>query len=556
MKLKLIVFFITLITFLCPATSFAHQDSNIKTDRKNIGKIEFPISCSDDARQKFERALVLLHHMMYAQAKEHFTDLTQQEPNCAMAYWGVAMTLFQPLWPGRPSEEKLDEGWQAINKAKTIQTISPREKSYITATEAFFNNWQSLTHPQRIAAWEAAQHKTFQQLSDDINAAAFYALSHLATAPKEDKSYSHQKEAGKLLEKLYQRAPQHPGVIHYTIHAYDNPLLANRAITAARAYDKIAPDVPHALHMPTHIFVRIGLWPDVVQWNVRSAKAALNYPAGDFISHHYLHALDYLLYAHLQRGDDQAAKKTLKDMNTANKHQETFVSAYALASMPARFALERHRWREAAELESRVPASFPWEKFPQVEAISYFAKGLGATRSGDFASAQQSIQVMDELYAKTKQAGSNYWAVLVDAQRKTIAAWIRFMNGDTKAALAMMRQAADLEDSVDKHPVTPGVVLPARELLGDMLILTANYQDAINAYEASLAISPNRLNSIYGIGHANELAGNSTKAKLYYKKLFDIAAPSVQKLAQQTKGKEIRESLKQSRKFLEKHQAL
>jgi tetratricopeptide (TPR) repeat protein len=249
--------------------------------------------------------------------------------------------------------------------------------------------------------------------------------------------------------------------------------------------------------MPTHIFVRLGIWPDVISWNIRSAKAALNYPANGAISHHYPHALDYLIYAHLQIGGNDKAQQVVQAIKAGDNYQETFVSGYALAAIPARYLLERKQWSEAATLDTRTPSTFPWEKFPEVEAITYFARGLGAARSGDAIAASEAIKTLDDLYQRTVNTGQPYWAVLVDSQRKTVAAWLAYLQGSNDQALELMRQAADLEESVDKHPVTPGAVLPARELLGDLLVLLNRPAEAKVAYEKSLQIAPNRLNSFY-----------------------------------------------------------
>jgi tetratricopeptide (TPR) repeat protein len=441
--------------------------------------------------------------MMYSQAEKEFTALAKLAPECAMTHWGIAMTLFHPLWPGQPNEDQLKKGWTAVEKAKSLNPKTEREQAYISAVGTFYQNWQTVSHKQRINSWEKAQEKLYQQYPDDTEAATLYALSHLATAAKADKTYSHQKESGALLEALYANNPKHPGVIHYTIHAYDNPVLANSAVEAARAYDQIAPDVPHALHMPTHIFVRLGIWPDVISWNKRSAKAALNYPANGAISHHYPHALDYLIYGHLQIGENDKAKQVLQAIGAHDNYQKTFVSGYALAAIPARYLLERKQWSEAATLDTRTPNTFPWEKFPEVEAITYFARGLGAARSGDAFAASDGIRTLDDLYERTVNADQTYWAILVDAQRKTVAAWLAYSQGSNDQAIQLMRQAADLEESVDKHPVTPGSVLPARELLGDLLVLLKKPAEAKVAYEKSLQIAPNRCNSFYGAERAD-----------------------------------------------------
>ena len=497
--------------------------SNSNPAAQSLGNVSFPSSCQSEAQPRLERGLALLHHMMYAEALKEFSALAAAHPNCSLAHWGMAMTHFKPLWPGRPSPEALRKGANAVAQALARQPQDPREQAYIAAAAAFFNDWKNVDHATRIAAWEKAQKKLYEDNPDDMNAAALYALSHLATAPKADKTFSHQKTAGALLEQLYRQESRHPGVIHYTIHAYDNPMLAARAETVARAYDKIAPEVPHALHMPTHIFVRLGIWPDTISWNIRSAQAALNFPVQGNVSHHYPHAEDYLIYAYLQQADETKARGTLASLDARNNYQPTFVSGYALASMPARFALERKQWSDAAQLPLRKPNTFPWEKFPQVEAFTYFARALGAARSGKLSAAKQNLNTLTKLLQRTQEAGQIYWATLIEAQHKAISAWVSYAEGDKEQALAMLQGAADQEDSVDKHPVTPGSVLPVRELLGDMLLLEGNNKAALAAYEASLKISPNRYYSLHGAGRAAELAGNAEKARQYYSQLVELS---------------------------------
>ena len=275
--------------------------------------------------------------------------------------------------------------------------------------------------------------------------------------------------------------------------------MAKLAIDAARAYDKIAPDVPHSLHMPSHIFIRLGMWSDVVSWNIRSAKAALKYPANGKTSLHYPHAMDYLVYGYLQLGEGDKAEQALTQAESHHPIEDVFSTAYAFAAMPARIALEQKKWLQASQLKTRTPDYIPWKKFPQVEAITYYARGLGAARNGDLNLAQQSVKVLNDLYDKTKLTSSVYWAPLVDAQRKTVSAWINFAKGEKEQALLQLRQAADIEDSIDKHPVTPGATLPARELLADMLLLNGDYSGALTAYKSTLDISPNRRNSMSGL---------------------------------------------------------
>ena len=514
------IFFISLF-ILSVGLGFALDQPLSGTAEEPVGKVDFQISCSPDAQDRFNRSLALLHHMMYGQAEKEFKAVAGLDPDCAMAYWGVAMTLFHPLW-APPNEDELSRGWEAVKKAESLKPATKREQDYIAAVKAFYDDWKNNAHPKRIADWEKAQERVYKDYPGDIDAGAFYALSHLATAPKADKNFTHQKESGKLLEKLRVKAPEHPGLFHYTIHAYDNPKFASRAMEVAGEYHKLAPNVPHAQHMPSHIFVRMGMWSNTIEWNTRSADAAEKQSEGGIFSLHYIHAMDYLIYAYLQRSQDGMARDALATINGIEKYQDSFASSYGIAAAQARYPLELKRWEEAAGLSLRTHSTFPWDKYPWHEAITYFARGLGAARSGDTSAARNAMEKLSTLYDISIKAGQDYWAVLVSAQQKTVDAWIAFSKGRKDRALKIMLEAADLEDSVDKHPVTPGAVLPARELLGDMLLLSGKPKQAIDAYEASLRISPNRFNSLYGAGKAAELAVDLNKAKSYYSSLVQV----------------------------------
>ncbi|NIP56214.1 MAG: hypothetical protein GWO08_22785, partial [Gammaproteobacteria bacterium] len=380
-------------------------------------------------------------------------------------------------------------GLDAVNTAKSKNPPTEREQAYISAVEAFYVDHHEKDHKARIALWEQGQKNVMEANPDDEDAVAFYALSHLATAPKADKTFSQQKESGAILEELHKKVPEHPGGFHYTIHAYDNPVLAKRGVAVAQGYDKIAPDVPHALHMPSHIFVRLGMWPETINWNIRSADAAKRQSGPDSISMHYIHAADYLIYSYLQKGQDKKALQVLEDVNNISNYQDSFGSAYGIAGVQSRYALETQNWEEAAALKTRTHENFPWDTYPQYEAITYFARGIGAARSGNVEAAEQALAKLNELYDATSD---KYWSTIVDGQRKSVEAWIEYAKGNKTEALAMMERAADIEDSVDKHPVTPGAVLPARDLLGDMLIDMGQPEKALVAYEKSLQISPNR----------------------------------------------------------------
>ena len=488
----------------------------------DVGDVRFKVSCNEKAQAQFNHSLALLHHMMYAQAKESFRRVTSLDDKCAMGHWGIAMSLFHPLWPVVPSAEKLAEGEAALQKARSLTPQSQIEKDFIGATSAFYQNYNSLNHKARLAAWEKTQRSVYKKYPNDIDAAALFALSHIATAPKADKRFEHQEVAGKILEDRLASNPRHPGVYHYIIHAYDNPKLAPRALEVARGYDKIAPNVPHALHMPTHIFVRLGLWQDTIDWNIRSAEAALDQPVADLTSHHYPHAIDYMIYGYLQQGQDDSAREVLEELLEVDDYQKTSVAAYGLAAAQARIPLELHDWEAAANLAVRSPVNFPWDDFPWIEAITYYTRGIGAARSGDVLAARDAVAMLDQLYQKSVDAGEKYWTVHVDAKRKVIEAWISFTEGGTQNALAKMRQAAKIEDSVDKHPVTPGTVLPARELYGDMLLALNRPKQAIAAYQASLKISPNRLNSLLGTGESYERLGNTLEARKYYSRVIEL----------------------------------
>lgn len=500
---------------------FSALESSSEEERF-LGKIEFPVSCSEDVQQDFNTAVSLLHHMMYAQSRAEFEKVIKKDPDCAMAYWGVAMTQFHPLW-APPSKEELAAGQEALEKAKELKPGTDRENGYVEAVWAFYDDWPNKDHSARIAAWESGQKQLVDSNPDDVDAKAFYALSLLATAPKKDKTYANQKKAGLILEELLESNPEHPGLFHYTIHAYDNPALAERAVTVARGYDKLAPEVPHALHMPSHIFVRLGIWDDTVDWNIRSAEAAKE-QSQDVMSLHYLHAIDYLIYAYMQKGQYQKVTELIEKVNGVPEYQDSFASAYALASAEPRYQLERKNWKEAAKVPERPNSNFSWDKYPQYEAIIYYSRGLGAALSGDAESAKTSKAKLDQLYESTVSSNDDYWSTVVDAQRQTVGAWIVHAEGDKAEALNMMSAAADLEDSVDKHPVTPGAVMPAREMYGEMLIMSEQPGAALEAYEASLKISPNRFNSLYGAGYAAELSGDKEKAVKYYSELVNLTS--------------------------------
>jgi len=505
-----------------------------------LGTVKFPMSCSNTAKPQVERGLALLHHMTYEGSKAAFAAATRTDPDCAMGYWGQAMTYIHPLWSDAPSKKDFERGQALVGEARARGQKTDRENAYIAAVGAYYEKGWNKNEAANLQNFEAGWENVYRQFPEDIEAACFYALAHMATANPADKTYTKQKQAGTIAEKVLVQVSDHPGAHHYLIHAYDYTTLASKALDTARSYGQIAPDIPHALHMPTHIFTRVGLWPESIKMNKRSATAALKHPAGSEVSLHYPHALDYLVYAYLQQADDHKARQVMEEILDPDGSFQTHIAAsYAFTAIPARFVLERQQWAEAAALESKLPDNYPIEKFPAMEAITYFARAMGAARSGNVNMANQALE---KLTALNKKAGetSAYWAKQVEILRLSSLAWIMYQEGGKEEALNVMQNAAELESSTEKHPVTPGEILPARELLADMLLDMGRYREAQTEYETALNRSPNRFNSLYGAGLAAELGGNKSEAVLYYKKIVEITESI----------KTDREQLKRAKMFL------
>jgi tetratricopeptide (TPR) repeat protein len=356
-KLFSIATFITFSLFNYAYAQHGHQ--HVEHDH---GVVDFKTSCNVESQEHFEHGLGMLHHMMYDQAIDIFNEAVDADPDCAMAYWGIAMTQLRPLW-APPTDREFKKGFEAIEKAASLSVPTEREQDYINALNVFYSTKQETNYRKGVKAWELALEEVHKKYPDDIDAAAFYGLSLLATAPPDDKTYANQRKAGALLEEYFEHAPEHPGLFHYIIHAYDNPVLAERGIQFAHEYDKLAPDVPHALHMPSHIFVRVGKWDETIDWNRRSADAALRQPVGDLTSMHHAHALDYMIYGYLQQGRDEKAQAVLDELNAVENYQPG-VTAYNITAAQARYPLERGQWEEAAGLPLRVHSDFPWDDYP------------------------------------------------------------------------------------------------------------------------------------------------------------------------------------------------
>ena len=487
-----------------------------------LGTVQFPMSCSAAAKPQVERGVALLHHMTYEGARAAFAGATRTDPDCAMGYWGQVMTYIHPLWSDAPRKDDFERGQALVAEAKIRGQKTDRENAYIAAVGDYYAPGWNKKETANLHSFEAGWEKVYRRFPEDIEAASFYALAHLATASPGDKTYAKQKQSGIIAAEVLAKVADHPGGHHYMIHAFDYPPLAPKALNVARSYGEIAPDIPHALHMPTHIFTRVGLWQESILMNKRSAAAALKHPAGSEISLHYPHAIDYLVYAYLQRADDHEARQVMEAFLLPDAAFQTHIAAsYSFTAIPARFALERKQWAEAAVLEPRLPNNYPIENFPAMEAITYFARALGAARNGNLETANRAFEKLTALHRRAEKV-SVYWAKQVEIQRLSAMAWIIYQEDRKKEALDVMQKAVELESSTEKHPVTPGEILPARELLGDMLLDMGRYREAQIEYEATLKRSANRFNSLYGAGLAAELGNNKSQAVLYYKKLVEI----------------------------------
>jgi len=511
---------------LSAAPALAHEPPG---SGERLGQVQFQVSCA--SQQEFNRAVALLHSFWFAPADQAFRAIAAKEPSCGMAWWGVAMvTLGNPL-AGTLSPAGLKAGWEIVEKAQTAGAKTERERAYIAAVAHFYRDADKIPHRQRVVAYEKAMEQLAAKYPTDTEAKIFYALSLNVTLDPTDKSYKNQLKAAAILETVFAQQPQHPGVAHYLIHSYDFPPIANKGLSAAERYAKIAPDSPHALHMPSHIFTRVGRWQQSIDTNRASAEVAMKEyaakPAAGALMNAY-HAYDYMAYGHLQQGEDKAAAALAAKILEIKKIDlpqvgGAIAAPYALAAIPVRLTLERDQWAEAAKLEGPA-VELPWSQWPQTVAITQFGKGLGAARSGDVAAAERAAAELGKLKEALGAAKQAYWEQQVEIQQAVVEAWAKFAAGKRDEALAAMRAAADLEERTEKHPVTPGPIIPARELLGDMLLEAGQAKEALAAYEHSMRVEPNRFRGIAGAARAAEKAGDTATAQKYYRRLLEIAA--------------------------------
>ena len=512
------IFFAILLCSSAPA--LAAQEHHHELSAEEVGSVQFTTSCSKAVAASFNRAVALLHSFQYEQARAAFTEISKQDPSCAMALWGVAMSHYHGLWRNGDTAA----GRRALKNAQGIAGSNPattyREKSYIDALSPVYAD-EGKDAPSNDRAFEKRMAVLQAAYPDDDEAAIFHALTLSITAPKTDKTFAYQRRCGEILEPIFQRRPHHPGVAHYIIHCYDNPVLADKGLPAARMYAKIAPASAHANHMPSHLFTRVGSWDESIASNIKSAQLAAaaeptsqNGEARD----QRLHAMDYLEYAYLQSGRVKQAMAVLDEMNALPPVSGlTLTGDYALAAIPARATIELGDWQHASALTPRK-GMVPW-----AEAIAWAAIGEGSARAGNLERAANAEQTLAALRDATAKLNNTYWANQIEVQRREVAAWMAEKSGNQADAFTKMRSAVELEESMDKDAVTPGAITPAREMLAELYSLEDQPKESLVEYEAVLKVAPNRFNAVYGAARAAEASGNNEIAKRYYQKLAEIS---------------------------------
>ncbi len=481
---------------------------------QKLGKVHFETSCSPDAAAAFDRGMLYQHSFWYRASQREFNNALTADPGCAIAYWGIALSL---LWNPHvaPPAKNLANGAAALAKGNEAGARTQRERDYITALSAMYTDYDKVDHRTRVLNYVKAMEQLAAKYPNDDEAQIDYAISLNVGAPPADKTYANQLKGAAILDKIWLRQPDHPGIAHYLIHLYDTPALAEQGLTAARRYAKVAPDAPHAQHMPSHIFTRVGAWQDSIDSNITSARSA----AESKEPSDQLHAMDYEVYAYLQLGQDAKAKAVIDEMMAVPVSNETFLAAaYALAASPARYAIERGDWKSASALEPRAGA------MPHIAALSWFAKGLGAARSGDTERAQDAIARLVTLRDRLREKKDAYWADQADIQSQIVTAWVQLAMGQQADALKTMSNAADAEDKTEKHPVTPGQLEPAREIYGAMLLQQGQPAEALAAFEATMHKEPNRLNATLGAADAAAASNDSDKARRYYAAAATLAS--------------------------------
>ena len=510
-----------LVVVLLAAPALAQVPHHEHPAPEQLGRVHFETSCSPEVTQAFDRAVALLHSFSFSTARQGFQDVAAADPSCAMAHWGVAMTQWSNPFSLQRSAATLADGHAAAKRAAATGNPTARERAYIAAVTELYRDYETVDQRTRVVAYEKAMARLHEKYPDDQEATAFYALAINQTALPTDKTYAQQLKAAALLEELFAEDPEHPGLAHYIIHAFDHPPLASRALEAARRYASIAPSAPHALHMPSHTFTRVGAWQESIDTNIASAQTALR----DGSTAEALHAMDYQVYAYLQTAQDAAARGVVDeapkilaqlDLAALGGAAPPVAGLYAAAAIPARYAMERGAWSDAAELELQ-PTPFAY-----VDAITHFARAVGAARSGNAEAAKEDAEALNRLGEKLSAAKESYWAEQLRIQHEVALAWIAFSEGRQDEALDQLREAAAAEDRTDKSAISPGPLAPARELLGEMLLMVGNPAEALKELDATLRKEPNRFRATWLAARAAAEAGDSAAARKRYSDLIAI----------------------------------
>ena len=493
----------------------------------NFGEVSFSLSCRYDLRETFNLGLSLIHSFEYAEAEKAFVSILDQDSECLMAYWGTAMSILNHPLSLKQNPESLKRGEALLKVAQTLAPNNDREKDYIDAVSIYFKDWQTLDTQTRKLKYESKMKELYVKYPGDVETAVFYSLAILATADLNDKTYSKQKESGKILENLFKTNPNHPGIAHYIIHNYDSPELANLALKTARQYSVIAPASAHAQHMPSHIFTRLGLWDESIKSNIDSANSAVCYaesvnPNASWVSE--IHAIDYLVYAYLQLGDNAKAKLEMDKVKEIKEvfPKDHFASAYALIAIPARLAVENKNWELATKL--KLPnTNLDWGKATWPKAILHFSRALGFTNTGNSLAAQKELEILISLRNRLNEAENIYESGQVTIQIEAIKGWIEYSKGNADKAIEYMKLASNLESETSKAAVTPGEIIPADELLADLYLALNRPEDALKAYKLNLKGHPSRFNGIYGAAKAAQQLNDTKLTAYYFEKLIKLS---------------------------------
>ncbi len=528
------------VLILAAGSSIAQEHQHAAAGEK-LGTVHFTTSCNSAAQEQFDRAVALLHSFQFSHAIDGFNAALESDPSCAMAYWGIALSLWSnPFATGLKAASQLQAGRQAVERGLAAGAKTERERAYISAVSKLYADFEKTPQQARLLAYRDAMSKVAADNPQDHEASIFYALALAESEEPTDKTYASRLKAGAILEALFVEEPDHPGLAHYIIHTYDVPPLAPRALLAAQRYSTIAPDAPHALHMPSHTFTRVGYWQDSIDSNLAASAAARR----EGQTSEELHALDYQAYAYLQTAQDEAARRLVESLPeiVSRFDPRTVMSGaappsagyFALAAIPARYALERQDWKAAAQLHVRETS------VPYTEAITYFARGLAAAHLGDIASARASRDALASIHDRLTKSNEGYWAEQVEVQRRGVSAWIALAEGHTDDALREMQSAAELEDGTEKSAVTPGPLAPSRELLGEMLLQLNRPAQALEQFEATLKREPNRFRALYGAARAAQLNGDREASRRYFRELLKVCEhadkPGRKELAEAMRG--------------------